>query len=95
MRYDARADANQAQLVAVMRQTGYTVTHLHRVGGGVPDLLVSGGALGDRNVLIEVKTPAGTLTGPERAFFRDWPGEKHIIRTIEDWVRLHNTWNSS
>ena len=94
MRYDAKADANQALLIEVMRSTGYTVTDLHRIGGGIPDLLVSGGALGDRNVLIEIKGATGKLTGKEAEFFRDWPGEKHIVRCIEDWLRLHEIWTS-
>ena len=94
MRYDAKADTNQSLLVEVMRSTGYTVTDLHCLGKGVPDLLVSGGALGDRNVFIEVKSATGKLNKAEAEFFRDWPGEKHIVRCIEDWLRLHETWTS-
>jgi hypothetical protein len=94
MPYDAKADANQSLLVQLIRKTGYTVTDLHRLGRGVPDLLVSGGALGDRNVLIEVKSATGKLNEAEAKFFRDWPGEKHIVRCIEDWLRLHELWTS-
>jgi hypothetical protein len=37
----ARTDANQAEIVAALRQIGVEVTDLSAVGGGVPDLLLS------------------------------------------------------
>lgn len=36
----ARADANQPAVVEALRSIGCDVTHLHKVGEGVPDLLV-------------------------------------------------------
>lgn len=41
MRRAARVDSNQAEIVKALRKIGATVTPLHRVGGGVPDLLCS------------------------------------------------------
>jgi len=41
MRLRARVDANQKDIVVALRAIGAEVTHLHAVGKGVPDLLVS------------------------------------------------------
>ena len=92
MRYDAKVDTNQPEIVQAFRTMGYTVHDTHRLGQGFPDLLVSGGRLGERNVLIEVKGDKGRLTADEKDFFTCWPGEKHVIRTIEEVERLHDTW---
>jgi hypothetical protein len=89
-----RADTNQPAIVTAMRQTGYTVHHTYELGKGFPDLLVSGGRLGDRNVLVEVKGERGTLTPQEEAFFREWPGEKYVVRSVDEWLRLHESFLS-
>ena len=39
-RYAAKVDANQADIVRDLRDMGCSVTLLHAVGGGVPDLMV-------------------------------------------------------
>lgn len=41
MRRAARVDANQAEIVKAIRKIGAEVTHLHTIGKGVADLLVS------------------------------------------------------
>lgn len=41
MRLKARVDANQAEIVRAMRELGAEVTHMHQLGKGVADLLVS------------------------------------------------------
>ena len=41
MRRAARVDSNQPDIVKALRKIGAEVTHLHRVGKGVSDLLVS------------------------------------------------------
>ncbi len=41
MRLASRIDVNQPEIVKALRELGAAVTHLHRVGGGVADLLVS------------------------------------------------------
>lgn len=58
-RYARRVDENQAEVVKAIRQIGAVVTHLHTLGGGVPDLLVS---FRQRWFLMEVKTEKGELT---------------------------------
>jgi hypothetical protein len=55
MRYAARIDENQPDIVKALRAIGAAVTPLHRVGHGVSDLLVS---FRQRWFVIEVKNPA-------------------------------------
>ncbi len=64
MSYARKVDANQAQIVAELRQRGYLVKDLRKAGDGVPDLLVCrpGGPL----YALEIKTKTGKLT-PKQA----------------------------
>jgi len=81
-RYASRADGNQAEIVAALRRAGASVTSLHRVGQGCPDLLV-----GYRGItyLMEVKTDNGKLTEPEDKFIREWEGlEVAVIHHPDD-----------
>lgn len=55
MRRRAKVDANQAEIVAALRQAGATVQSLAEIGDGCPDLLVG---LAGKTVLIEVKDSA-------------------------------------
>lgn len=52
--YPKRADRNQKAIAEALTRAGCTVTLLHTVGGGCPDLLV--GVRG-QTWLVEVKTP--------------------------------------
>ena len=40
MRYHAKADANQPEIVERVRKNGGDVMHTHMVGGGAPDIIV-------------------------------------------------------
>ena len=55
MRRAAAVDANQSEIVAALRKAGVTVTPLHQVGGGCPDLLCGFRGV---NTLLEVKDHA-------------------------------------
>jgi len=79
MRYNAKTDQNQAEIVAALRAVGATVHPIHRLGGGLPDLLV--GYRG-QNYLLEVKTATGHLTPDEAKFFQTWRGQVAIVRNI-------------
>lgn len=74
MRYAARVDENQAEVVAALRKIGAVVTPLHRVGQGVADLLVS---FRQRWFLLEVKDgrkpPSARELTPEE---ERWIGEQ-------------------
>lgn len=72
----AKADANQREVVAALRAVGCSVSSLHRVGDGVPDLLV--GYRG-HTLLIEVKDgtkppSARMLTPDQLAWHAAWRG---------------------
>lgn len=78
---NARTDANQKEIVAVLRSVGASVQSLAPVGHGVPDLLV-----GFRGItyLIEVKTPTGKLTPDQIRWHGDWRGGVGICITADD-----------
>ena len=89
MRLRGRTDANQAEIVAALRQVpGVTVLLLSSVGSGCPDVCV--GVKG-KNVLLEIKAPGGprggtsrqALTDPEREWHRTWRGQVAIVCSVE------------
>ena len=87
MRRAHGVDANQADIVNVLREVGYSVLDLSAVGGGCPDLLVGGVSRrsGERiNVLIEVKTAKGRIRKNQMEFADNWRGPLYIARTIEE-----------
>lgn len=79
----AKTDTAQAPIVAALRKLGARVVSLHRVGQGVPDLLILHRG---KVQLVEVKTGAkGKLTEAQVAFLADgWPVV--IIRSVEEAV---------
>ena len=79
-----KTDANQASIIAVLRQVGATVVDLSAVGKGCPDLLV-----GHRGVtyLLEVKNVKGkNRTTPDQdVFYAWWRGAPvSIVRTADE-----------
>jgi hypothetical protein len=71
MRRAARADENQAAIVAALRKMGAAVTSIHRVGQGVSDLLVS---WRQRWYVLEVKRDHKSKLTPDE---KDWIGQQH------------------
>lgn len=92
MRRAAKVDANQAEIVGVLRAHGFTVYPAHAVGGGFPDLVVG---WGKQTFLVEVKDGAKppskqALTPAQQDFARDWKGNFRVINSIDaalEWVR--------
>ncbi|WP_321952237.1 VRR-NUC domain-containing protein [Paraburkholderia bannensis] len=87
MRYAAKADANQAEIVAALRGIGCSVVCTHTVGQGMPDLVVATPD-GKRTVLMEIKDPKQPkhrheLTPAQKEFHAAWTGEIHIVFTVE------------
>ncbi len=76
-RVDARSDANQRQIIKALQAIGCKVCIIRQP----LDLLVSGGPLGDFNLLMEVKMPGGYLNAAQRLFVQGWPGR---------WVVVHH-----
>ena len=81
MSYPKRADTNQAAIVLELRKLGYSVQHLHTVGGGCPDIVVGHDG---RNWLFEIKTRGGRLTQDEMIFHEVWRGQVNVIYRVED-----------
>jgi hypothetical protein len=74
MRFRARTDANQAEIVKALRAAGAKVAITSQLGGGFPDLVVG---FGGRIALLEVKDPTKPardqrLTEREAEFFEQW-----------------------
>lgn len=90
MRRAARIDSNQPEIVAALRKIGCAVQHLHAVGSGCPDLLVSRAG---RTVCFEVKDPnqppsKRKLTDDEAIWFGNWRGEAYVIETAEQAIAI-------
>jgi Holliday junction resolvase len=84
MKYGARIDANQPEIVAALRKAGCTVQHLHAVGDGCPDLLC---AIDGVTFLIEVKDGAKipskqALTPAQVDWHAAWKSEVHIVNSV-------------
>lgn len=85
MRYGAKIDANQPEIVAALRKAGCTVEHLHTVGKGCPDLLC---AVNDEIFLIEVKDGAKppskqALTPDQIIWHAKWKAQVHIVNSVD------------
>lgn len=93
MRRAAKIDANQTEIVKVLRQMGCTVQPLHTVGDGCPDLLV--GAFGV-TLLMEIKDGAKVpsarrLTEDQIIWHGKWTGGPlSIVTDIDGAVRAVN-----
>jgi len=92
-RFAARVDANQAEIVAALRQVGASVQHLHTVGKGCPDICIGHGGL---SLLAEIKDgskplSAQKLTKDEQDWHDKWTGGVYLIRNIEDALRAVET----
>lgn len=88
VKYAARADRNQPEIVAALRAIGASVVCCHTVGQGMPDLVV---ALGKRTVLLEIKDPnqmpsKRRLTPDQEKFHAAWCGEIYVVETIEQAI---------
>lgn len=85
MRRKAKVDSNQREIVQALRQLGASVTHLHGVGGGCPDLAV--GCAG-KTTLAEIKAE-GTRTKQSQLEWRAaWRGATCVLRSVDDACEL-------
>ena len=86
MRHAAKIDANQEEIVRLLRQCGCSVQSLASVGNGCPDLLV--GRQG-RNWLLEVKDgsriPSQQRLTPLQAVWHEaWRGQVVTVRSRDE-----------
>jgi len=84
----AKIDANQPEIVKVLRQYGASVQHLHSVGAGCPDLLC---AINGHTFLIEVKDgskvlSAQKLTPDQVTWHAGWKAAVHVVRSIDEAI---------
>ena len=83
--YNARTDANQEEIVMALRAVGCSVTLLHRVGSGCPDLLVGRDG---RNWLMEIKQPGKKLNLLEEMWHHNWRGQVAIVESVEQAIEI-------
>ena len=88
MRYAAKTDANQADIVRAFRSIGATVQILSMVGHGCPDTLVG---FRGRNILVEIKNSSlvlskQQLTKDQIAWHAGWNGQVIVANSIQSAV---------
>lgn len=86
MRYAAKIDDNQPEIVKALRQAGATVTPTHTAGQGFPDLAV--GYRGS-TYLIEVKDGAKVaskqkLTVAQVEWHAQWRGHVVVVKDVPE-----------
>lgn len=77
--YSAKADDNQAEIVAEFRRMGAVVKHVHRLKNFCDLVVLYRGAV----VMVEVKMPGKALTKGEQEFSKEWAegGGKYAVIT--------------
>ena len=84
MRTRGKVDANHKEIVTALRKAGCTVQSLAAIGAGCPDVLI--GTRG-RNVLLEIKSKGGTITGPQETFIQGWRGQVAVVYDVDSAFR--------
>lgn len=90
MKYKAKADDNQPEIVNHFRNLGFSVAHTYTVGKGMVDIVVAKNGV---NVLVEIKDgakppSARKLTLDEQKFHDEWKGLIRVVETFDDVVAL-------
>jgi Holliday junction resolvase len=86
----ARVDANQNEIVTMLRKMGYSVAITSDCGKGFPDIVV--GRSG-KNYLFEIKdgnkVPSKQkLTDLEQQFADTWKGQYNVITCLDDAIKI-------
>jgi len=79
-------DTNQSEIVANLRDLGFTVAHCHTVGGGFPDLVVAKNKV---TMLVEVKSKGGKLGLKQKFFHAAWADDVCIAYEVDDVVEAY------
>jgi len=77
-----RPDANQAEIVSVLRKCGALVLITNELGGGVADLFVSAHG---KITPLEVKSGDEAITDEQRDWLTAWGGK--VVRTPNEALR--------
>jgi Holliday junction resolvase len=88
MRRAAKTDANQAEIVAALREIGATVTSTAAVGKGFPDLAVG---WRDMTFLLEIKDSGKPpskrkLTADEADWHAAWRGHAAVVENVKQAI---------
>ena len=98
--YARRKDSNQSAMESELRQLHFHVADTSRLGGGFPDMIVTGYCPRKRCVmalLVEVKMPKGKLTPDEAGFYFDYPVDGPLITAystedVLEWFDAMDGW---
>jgi hypothetical protein len=90
MRRAARIDANQNEVVQVLRDVGASVAITSMVGKGFPDIVVG---FRGRNYLIEIKDGSKPpskrkLTSDEREWHDTWRGTVYVANNSDEALEI-------
>ena len=90
MKYAARKDANQDEIVSALRQLGATVTSVHQIGNGLPDILCG---FRGKNYLFEIKDgnkppSKRKLTADEKKWMKLWQGHAHVVKSVDEAIEI-------
>lgn len=90
MRYAAKCDRNQPEIVATLRKMGCTVAHTHMVSKGFPDVAIG---YAGQTFLAEIKDgdlpPSQRKLTPDEEVFHDtWKGHVTILESINDVIKF-------
>lgn len=85
-----KTDQNQREIINVLREIGAKVTVTSGLGGGFPDCVVGFRGV---NYLLEIKNPLQPkhrheLTEDQKTWHDGWEGQKAIVFTAEDALRV-------
>ncbi len=72
-----RRDANEPEIVAQLRDHGFSVVHLNKP----VDLLIGKGG---KTWIAEVKSEDGEFTKPQAKFYSTWRGNHLVLRSTMD-----------
>lgn len=88
MRRAAKTDRNHASIINLLRDLGFTVLSLHRVGAGAPDILAG---RNKKNFLIEIKDgekppSQRKLNDLQQMFHDSWRGQVCVLSNVDEVV---------
>ena len=85
MRYAARVDANQPEIVKALRKIGAEVNYMYQLGMGTPDLLVS---FRPRWWVLEVKSDEGELNEEQKRWVGRQCAPVYVVKSAEEAVEF-------
>lgn len=85
MRYIAKVDSNQREIVEALRAMGASVYLTHQVGSGFPDIVVGYRGM---TILLEIKSEKGKMKPDEVEFFQKWKGCAFVVYSAEEAIMV-------